>query len=250
MTTRTSRPGEPEYSLMPGARDLRLRSIEVTPELLERRAATAELGDAMRELLDAAVSSEADPAVLRAAAAAITEAAEGLRTRTRTRQRIPLTDDLMAGVRMFNPAIGPGNAIAPPLVIEIVDGKAVGSCTLGLAYEGPHMFCHGGVSAMLLDQILGHAVAAIRSPGMTVELTTRYRRPVPLQEPLRLVAEAWIDGDQTVRAKGAILLAADPDGKPLVQATARFATLRPDQAMRIFAGTELPPRVDPEEAHD
>jgi len=248
-TDRLSGPGEPEFSLLPGARDLLLDAVELTPDLAERRAAAAELGAALRELVDAAVRSEVEPDVLRATAAAVRPLVDALAERRRRRTQIPVTDDLITGVRMYSPACGAGNPVAPPMTIEQRGDRVVGTCTLGLAYEGPHMFGHGGISAMLLDQILGHAVAAIRAPGMTIELTTRYRRPVPLETPLVLWGQAFRDDGMVIRARGAICLASDPD-TPLVDATAEFVTLRPEQAMRIFAGTERPTRVDPAAAHD
>jgi acyl-coenzyme A thioesterase PaaI-like protein len=50
------------------------------------------------------------------------------------------------------------------------------------------MYGHGGVSAMLIDQLLGHAAAAAGHPGVTTDLSVRYRRPVPLDVPLRVWA--------------------------------------------------------------
>lgn len=219
------------------------------PALLDRRAAVAELGAALRELADAAVRSEADPDVLRSTADAARGLLGPLRERQRRRQQMPLTDDLPAAIRMYNPAIGAGSPIAPPMVIEEVGDGVVGRCTLGLAYEGPHMFGHGGISALLLDQLLGYAVAVVHAPGMTVELTTRYLRPVPLDTPLHLWATATPDAGAVIRARGAICLAERPD-VPLVTATGQFVTLRTEQTLRIFAATERPARVDPRGAHD
>ena len=51
---------------------------------------------------------------------------------------------------------------------------------LGPQYEGPPTLVHGGVSALILDQILGEAAAAAGKPGMTGTLTIRYRRATPL----------------------------------------------------------------------
>lgn len=241
--------GDPGFVLMPGASALRLRPVELTPELRDRRDAAATLGDALRDLVDAAVRTEVDPSVLRDVAAELGPLAEVLRERQRRRTQIPMTDDLMSGVRTYSPAHGRGNPLAPPLVVRYLEDRVVGTCTLGLAYEGPHMFCHGGVSAMLLDQILGHAVAAIKAPGVTVELTTRYRQPVPLEVPLIVWGTATRGEGMVIRATGAICRADDPD-TPLVQASAHFVTLREDQAARIFAATERPTTITPDAAHD
>jgi hypothetical protein len=123
---------------------------------------------------------------------------------------LPSVDDLLGGVRMYNPVTGGGSALAPPLHIEVVAGMAIGRCTLGLAFEGPPMFAHGGVSAMLLDQMLGHAVSVSGNPGMTVRLDTVYRAPVPLLTPLRLTAEVRDVDGRRVTAAGAITTEAEP----------------------------------------
>ena len=61
---------------------------------------------------------------------------------------------------------------------------------LGALYEGPPGLVHGGVSALILDQLLGEAAAVGGGPGMTGRLTVHYRRPTPLGD---LSGEAWLD---------------------------------------------------------
>ena len=51
---------------------------------------------------------------------------------------------------------------------------------LGAAYEGPPGLVHGGVLALVLDQMLGEAAGAGGKPGMTGTLTLRYRQGTPL----------------------------------------------------------------------
>jgi uncharacterized protein (TIGR00369 family) len=150
---------------------------------------------------------------------------------------------------MFNPVIGAGNPLAPPLRIEAGENGTEARCTLGPVYEGPPMHIHGGVSAMLLDQVFGHACAAAGGPGVTTELSVRYLRPVPLDVPLRIwarVVEA--QGPRTALA-GGITTADEPD-VPLVQASARFLKMRRDQARRLFAGSKAFEAAGPGAAHD
>lgn len=197
-----------------------------------RREAITELGDALRTLIEYATKTEAPAADLLRAAASIRSVAAHLDSRTRDAP-VPAADDLLRGVRMYNPVTGHGSALAPPLHIEVVAGMAIGRCTLGMAFEGPPTFAHGGVSAMLLDQILGHAVGASGNPGMTVRLDTTYRAPVPLRTPLRLTAVVDEVTGRRVTATGTIATAADPD-TILVTATGTFVGLRADQARRLF----------------
>ena len=148
-------------------------------------------------------------------------------------------DDLQRGQRLYNPVVGLGNPVAPPMHVEIVDGAAIGSCTLDWRYEGPFTYAHGGVSALLLDQIMGYAVAAAGHPGVTGRLEVRYRATVPLGQPLRLHARLVDVLGIRAAVKGSISLASAPDDV-LVEAEGRFLALRPEQATRLFGGTTGP----------
>lgn len=218
-------------------------------ELAERRAAVAELGAELRTLADLLTRTEVGADVLRASARQLRELAPALHERVRGIAQPSSVDDLMGGVRMFNPVIGAGNVIAPPLRIEIGPDGAEGWCTLGQIYEGPPMYGHGGVSAMLIDQLLGHAAAASGNPGVTTDLSVRYRRPVPLDVPLRVWGRVTKVEGRRVFAEGGITAAAEPD-VPLVLAEARFARLRLDQAGRLFSRLASPDAANPDVAHD
>ena len=234
---------------VPGAGDAGLRAAEVTDELLERRAAVAELAAELRVLGDLVTRTEAGACVLRDCTRRLREVAPAPRERIRSSGEPPSVDDWMGGVRMFNPVIGAGNPIAPPMRIDIGAAGAEGWCTLGQAYEGPPMYGHGGVSAMLIDQLLGHAAAASGHPGVTTDLSVRYRRPVPLDVPLRIWGRVTGTEGRRVSAAGGITTAAEP-GFPLVEAEARFARLRPGQARRLFSRLASPDAANPDVAHD
>jgi hypothetical protein len=218
------------------------------PALRDRRAAVAELGDALRDLVEQASATEVPADVLRQAAAQAREAAAALGRRTRTRAELPSADDLLGGYRMYNPVTGSGSALAAPLLVELTGTGVAGRCTLGLAFEGPPSFAHGGVSAMLLDQLLGYAISAAGHPGMTVHLEVNYRAPVPLQSPLYLTATMSEIAGRRVTARGTIATEAEP-GTALVEASGIFVGLRPEQAARMFGGVR-PDATDPQAAHD
>jgi acyl-coenzyme A thioesterase PaaI-like protein len=218
---------------LPGTRHVEVPEVELTAELAERRAAVAELGEALRELTSSAIGTEVAVDVMRQAAGTVRALATTLAERQRRLDQPSSVDDLRRGQRPYNPVVGPGNPIAPPMRVEIVDGAAIGWCTLDWRYEGPFTYAHGGISALLLDQIMGYATAAAGHPGVTGRLEVRYRATVPLGQPLRLQA-ALVDV-LGVRAavQGSISLADAPDDK-LVEAEGRFLALRPEQATRLF----------------
>jgi hypothetical protein len=218
------------------AHDLRAvagRAAEAPADLRRRRRAIAALGDDLRALIGYAAATEVAPEDLDRAAELVRQATAVLAGRVRDLVTLPAADDLLGGVRMYNPVTGSGSALAPPLRIDEAAGRTTGTCTLGLAFEGPPRYAHGGVSAMLLDQMLGYAVSASGTPGMTVRLDTSYRAPVPLLTPLVLTATVdGVDG-RRVTASGTLATAAEPE-QILVAATGTFVALQPDQVERLF----------------
>ncbi|MFI9080928.1 PaaI family thioesterase [Streptomyces sioyaensis] len=94
---------------------------------------------------------------------------------------IPEVDEFPGGVRMYSPVTGTGSPLAPPMLVTPAEDGLAGQCLLGIAHEGPPGYGHGGISAMLLDELLGRACAAAGRPGMTISLHMRYQGPVPLE---------------------------------------------------------------------
>jgi acyl-coenzyme A thioesterase PaaI-like protein len=216
-----------------GMADLGVAPVEQTAELADRRAAVADLGEALRGLVGAAVLSEVPADVLRDVAAQARGLTASLAAVRRPPNHPSSVDDLRRGQRLFNPVVGPGNPLAPPMRVEASPAGAVGTVTLGPPYEGPFGFVHGGISALLLDQIMGYATAAAGHPAVTGRLQVRYRTAVPLGQPL--VVRGVVDDVLGVRVavRATIALAVDPD-VALVEAEGRFLTLRPEQAQRLF----------------
>lgn len=210
----------------------------------DRREAIAELGEALRTVIEQTTDTEAPAAALRECAALLQAATTPLSPHARGRAAMPSADDLVAGIRMYNPVTGAGSALAPPLRIELIDGVAVGTCTLGPAYEGPPTYVHGGISALLLDQMLGYAASAAGRPGLTAALDIRYRAPVPLHAPLRLEARVIETGGRSSTVTGEIATADNPHTL-LVRATATFVTLRPEQLTELFGQALHPDTIGP-----
>ncbi|GAA4883218.1 PaaI family thioesterase [Saccharopolyspora cebuensis] len=205
-----------------------------------RREAAAELGEVLRRLTDAAVSTEVPTAALHDVTARLREVLPELTAVRRKPGEAAAVDRDGPPQRVYNLVVGQGNPMSPPMTVELVDGAAIGTVELGLAYEGPPSYVHGGVSATLLDQILGHAHAAwFGRPAMTAKLAMRYRAPVPLATPLRIVGRV-LDGDPGQRwtsSVGTIATAAEPD-VVLVEAEGNFVLPTAEQARRLFGAME------------
>jgi acyl-coenzyme A thioesterase PaaI-like protein len=210
----------------------------VTPdELLQRRSVVGDLGDALRELVAAAVLTEVAEDELAAVAAVVREQAARLRARSRPLTGIAGVDDPEAGERWYNPVYGPGNPMAPPLDVSVSEaGRVTGRVTLGKPFEGPPGLVHGGFIATLLDHALARAARSAGHGGLTASLTVRYRRPVPLGVPL--VLEGRLETTEGRRATSrATLAAADDPGSTLAEGEAELVALRAERAAEVFAPT-------------
>lgn len=212
----------------------------------ELLAAVTELGSAVRELVDATVTTTVGVGELRAAAAAARQITAGLATARRPRTQLPVLDDPVRFFRVHNPVSGVGSPLAPPLPIRGEGDGVVAEVTLGLAYEGPPSYVHGGVSALLMDQLLGAATIAVGLWGMTVRLELDYRGPVPLETPLVLRARVTEDAGRRSVVVGTIVAAGEPD-RTLVAARGVFVAPRPERSQAYFgaiidaAGRHSPP---------
>ncbi|GAA2787414.1 hypothetical protein GCM10020219_068710 [Nonomuraea dietziae] len=171
--------------------------------------------------MDAVALTDVGEDDLTAAHAALTAVNERLRSvlrQTPSRSRSLLT--ARSGTSA-TPSPAAPTAHALPLLIEVRDGGVRAEVVFRPLHEGPPGAVHGGISAMILDHLLGQAVAAAGSAGMTGTLTVRYRRPVPYGTPLVATAEYTRTEGRKTWAEGRISL---PDGESLVEATGLFIT--------------------------
>ncbi len=129
-----------------------------------------------------------------------------------------------------NAVVGVRNAIAPPVATVWERERCWAEFTLGASYEGPPGYVHGGVCALILDQVLGEGAAAAGYPGMTAGLTIRFHRPTPLGR-LRAEAELHEREGRKAHVKGRLL---DAEGQLTVSAEGVYVMPRhlqePDQA--------------------
>ncbi|MFG2294689.1 PaaI family thioesterase [Streptomyces sp. NPDC048603] len=202
-------------------------------DLERRREAIAALGHELRLLIDAVVRTTASPETLNNLADAVRTLTGQLTCRRRGPAEIPEADDFPGGVRMYSPVTGAGSPLAPPMHVTPFDGGVTGRCLLGIAHEGPPGYGHGGISAMLLDELMGWACAAAGKPGMTISLRTYYHGPVPLQTPLQVTARITGTDDRKIFVKGTITTQ-DAPSAILVEADGVFVAPGPRTARSLF----------------
>jgi acyl-coenzyme A thioesterase PaaI-like protein len=202
------------------------------PELM---AAVTELGDALRELVDASVTTAVPAAELRAAAAGAREVTARLAAERRPRGQLSPLDDIADFQQVYNMVSGVGSALAPPLDVRVVEGGVVAETSFGPAYEGPPGFLHGGMSGLVMDQVLGAATIRAGLWGMTAHLELDYRGPVPLLTPVVMTARVTGAEGRKSGVTGTIALAAEPE-HALVEARGVFVAPRPATTANYFAG--------------
>ena len=155
------------------------------------------LADSVRDLIDATIRTEVDADEVAAIKAEIDAATARLRAKQIDGAfgvRYTTGGDRMA---WGNPVVGVRNPIAPPLVIKRDEtGGAYTDFVMGAPYEGPPGHVHGGISALVLDHVLGETASDGITPRFTGTITMRYLRTTKLG---RLHAEAHIDRTEGVK---------------------------------------------------
>ena len=109
---------------------------------------------------------------------------------------------------------------------------------------------HGGVASAVLDETIGRAIGVANPEewGVTVELTVRFKLPVPLGEELRCIGRITRDTRRLFEGTGEIVLA---DGTVAVEASGKYLKMPIDEiaegdfATQWFADErELPDSVE------
>lgn len=104
------------------------------------------------------------------------------------------------------------------------DGTAHADVWFGPAFEAAPGRVHGGMVAAVFDDILGMAMARVRSPGFTGRLTVHFRAPVPMNQ--RIEFKAW--GGEPDGRKLVVQSEARLEGRLLAEADALFILVDPD----------------------
>ncbi|MFC1879654.1 PaaI family thioesterase [Chloroflexota bacterium] len=128
---------------------------------------------------------------------------------------------------------------------ETGPGEVSAECILGEQYQGYPGVAHGGIVAAMLDEAAGRSKMGGDPPRFmyTGRLEIRYRKNVPIGEPLRLVGRAGQSKRRTATGSSAIY---DQDGVLLAEATALMLDI-PEDVIGDVDLQELGWRVYPPE---
>ena len=194
---------------------------------------------ALRRLNDAFVAHDADDGLLARVAAEARAVTDELRTGPRHANRAarlaahfgrmfteaPVDEALRSSENpMDDRAVGgTANPTSAEIAMEYVGDEVVARTVLGTAYEGAPRRSHGGMVAALFDEIAAGVLPLAGVAAYTGELTVRYHRPVPVEEPLefraridshdgrKLLATADCrSGDEVVASASVLYITVDP----------------------------------------
>lgn len=189
-------------------------SVESVSTSGDRRAGVEALAAAVRALADAAAETAIGPADLAIVTDSICDLTARLRAEVDDRPysglvRRPVDYTIPEDPMPLNPIIGACSPTRPDVHLRLVDGEVRGTATFTRRFVGPPGFAHGGIAAMLADQIVAIAPMAVGARCITKQIHVRFRRPLPLDEPVGLWGVCEPDGGgfiarYTISARGEV----------------------------------------------
>lgn len=108
--------------------------------------------------------------------------------------------------------------------LELEDGELLSVFTPLAEHQSYPGRLHGGISSAMLDETIGRAINMLDPGvwGVTVELTVRYRKPVPLDGEIHAIGRITRDSRRLFEGSGEIVL---PDGTVAVEASGKYMKL-------------------------
>jgi acyl-coenzyme A thioesterase PaaI-like protein len=190
---------------------------------------------ALRDLIHAFAGHDADDSTLGAITSTAMSVTEQLHTAP-MRDRLALMHAAIeAGTEPTFPAMTAGSGFSDRAVggatnptsvdidVRFEGEEVVATVVLRRAFEGAPGRAHGGIVAAAFDDVTGFVIGLLHEPAFTGELTVRYVKPVPVDEPLEMRArlrgrerrKLFIEaeahhGDELVATCKAIYITVDP----------------------------------------
>ena len=127
---------------------------------------------------------------------------------------------------------------------ETAPGEVEVEFTVPEQYQGYPGVVHGGIVAAMLDEVIGRVHMGGDPPRFmfTARLDVRYRKNVPVGQPLRIIGHAGKSRERSAIASGQIF---GPDGDLLAEAEAVLVNV-PDEIKDGVNLEELGWKVDPD----
>ncbi|MBC7263443.1 MAG: PaaI family thioesterase [Chloroflexi bacterium] len=136
---------------------------------------------------------------------------------------------------------------------ELDNGEVLAVFTPAAIHQSYPDRVHGGIATAILDETIGRAIMIRHNEevwGVTIEFTTRYRKPIPVATQLRAVGRITVDARRFFEGAGEILL---PDGTIAAEGWGKYLKLPPgkitafdaqEQEWRVTCLPDDPAEVD------
>jgi uncharacterized protein (TIGR00369 family) len=112
---------------------------------------------------------------------------------------------------------------------ETEDNQLVALINPSEQHQGYPGRMHGGIAATILDETIARSISNGKDEqiwGVTIELKTRFRKPVPLGIELKVVGRVTSESSRTFEGTGEIVL---PDGEIAVSAEGKYIKMKIDK---------------------
>jgi acyl-coenzyme A thioesterase PaaI-like protein len=134
---------------------------------------------------------------------------------------------------------------------ELESQELVALFTAGDQHQGYPGRLHGGITAAVLDETIGRAIMIRYNEaiwGVTVDFNIRYKKPIPLNQELKVVTRITSENSRLFEGTGELIL---PDGEIGASARGKYLKL-PIERIADFDIHEqhwkvIPSDLDPEE---
>ena len=141
-------------------------------------------------------------------------------------------------------ACGTLNTHGMRLEIHIEEGRSWTELRLEQRFEGWEGIAHGGILCTILDEVMAWSLVGADNWGVTARLAVNFKRPVPVDQPIR--AEGWVTEmrRRLVTTSGSIVDVAD--GTLLASADALYVAATQDRKRELQerygfrAGSDVP----------
>lgn len=118
---------------------------------------------------------------------------------------------------------GRSNPFGLQLYFEALDGRVEAEFTPEQKHQGFPGIVHGGITATLLDEAMGWASYASGIHALTAKMETKFRAPIPLGSPVRVIGELMQDKGRLLLARAEIRTL---EGRLLAESSGVFLRMR------------------------
>jgi acyl-coenzyme A thioesterase PaaI-like protein len=119
-------------------------------------------------------------------------------------------------------ACGPENPIGLHMEFEPDANGVHAQVTLAPEFQGWKTVAHGGIVMALLDEGMAHAAGHAGHRGMTASANVRFRKPVPIGEPLTVTGKVLWQRRNILGLEAAIW---DASGSALAEGEGKFVSM-------------------------